>query len=37
MNVKELQQWLNGKIKSEGLNIPLLVEDGKGGTLTQIL
>ena len=35
MNVKELQQWLNGKIKSEGLNIPLLVEDGKGGALTR--
>ena len=35
MNVKELQQWINSKIKSEGLAIPHLVEDGKAGPLTR--
>ena len=35
MNVKELQKWINSKIKEEKLNLPLLVEDGIGGLLTR--
>ena len=35
MNVKQLQAWLNDKIKSENLTIPLLVEDGIGGLITR--
>lgn len=35
MNVKQLQQWINTKIKQEGLNIKLLEDDGKGGPLTR--
>ncbi len=35
MNVKELQLWINAKIKSEGLGITLLKPDGQGGPLTR--
>ena len=35
MNVKELQLWINGKIKSEGLAITPLVADGIPGPLTR--
>lgn len=35
MNIKELQQWINSKIKSEGLSIPLLEDDGVGGPITR--
>lgn len=35
MDVKGFQQWINLKIKSEGLNIPFLKEDGMGGPLTR--
>ena len=34
MNVLGLQNWINSKIKSEGLGITLLKPDGKGGPLT---
>lgn len=35
MNIKELQLWINGKIKSEGLAIAPLVADGIPGPLTR--
>ena len=35
MNVKELQAWINSKIKEEHLDLPLLIEDGKGGPITR--
>lgn len=35
MNVKELQQWINRKIKEGNLQIKPLVEDGKAGLLTR--
>lgn len=35
MKVKELQLWINGKIKSEGLAITPLVADGIPGPLTR--
>lgn len=35
MNVKELQLWINAKIKSEGLAITPLVADGIPGPLTR--
>lgn len=35
MNVKELQRWINTKIKQEGLAIKTLEDDGKGGPLTR--
>ena len=35
MNVKELQLWINTKIKSEGLTITPLVADGIPGPLTR--
>lgn len=35
MNARQLQEWINSKIKEEKLNVPLLVVDGKGGSLTR--
>lgn len=35
MNVKELQLWINAKIKSEGLAITPLIPDGLPGPLTR--
>ena len=35
MNVKEMQKWINNKIKQNNLSLPLLVEDGIGGPLTR--
>lgn len=35
MNIKQLQQWLNNKIKQEGLKLPLLNEDGLSGPATR--
>lgn len=35
MNIQQMQQWLNQKIKLNQLTIPLLLEDGVGGPKTR--